>query len=58
MKTHSSLRDHIKSSREKVSTWPSWKKDVMGVVSRNSRSGQFAFDRDTGSSAKNKSTNK
>ncbi|MDA3789214.1 MAG: hypothetical protein PF503_12100 [Desulfobacula sp.] len=58
MKTQSSLRDYIKGSREKVSTWPSWKKDVMSVVSRDSQSGQFVFVRDTGSSKKNKQTNK
>ncbi len=41
MTTQTSFREHINSSRETVSNWPSWKREVMGIVNRDSCTGSF-----------------
>ena len=39
MKTQSSFQDHLKRSKDTVSKWPSWKREVMGVVNKDQVSG-------------------
>ena len=35
MKPQSSFQDYLRSSKDEVSKWPEWKRDVMGVVKNN-----------------------
>jgi len=32
MKTQSNFQDHLRLSKDTVSKWPEWKRDVMGVA--------------------------